>query len=474
MQLPFINRLLHYDPAQVDQYFRQDSGADARYARRQNNHNLRTSVIFMYLLAVTQIIVGIGRYARGPDFPFYNLFIIGFCLVLIAMYRRGWFRHHATRIWVALFFIWSCTFPFFIIRTGGYDAPTYPVYHLVVLYVILFFDFRLRQYAILLASVFISSAVIALLQPTLDMADFLEKHVLLLLFIIMAMTGAYIGGHLRRKEFVTQEILEIKNEQLEAAYRRLSEQEIELVRTEKMASVGRLAAGLAHEINNPLNFITGNLSLLRSDLKEVTTRDDVKSCNKTGYADVLDELDEAIQACERGAARIKDVIANLRLFSRLDEADRKAVDIHECIRSAVSVLQSKLAGIGIEEFFGKVDPILCRPAQLTQLFHALIENAIDAVPRTNGLIRIETAQQDTRIVCRILDNGPGVGSEIQSKIFDPFFTTKDVGKGAGIGLSLVYSISREHGGNVRLDSPVEGMTCFTVELPLHPAENKSS
>lgn len=285
----------------------------------------------------------------------------------------------------------------------------------------------------------------------------------------------------------TQE-LEQSNQDLTEAYKQLKNTQAQLVHSEKMASLGQLVAGVAHELNNPINFIYGNMPHLKNyieDLKSILSKyEDVKiaEIDKTNINDLkedlnwefmLPDLDLLIKDCANGAERAKAIIQDLKNFSRLGEAEFKASDIHEGLESTLNLLNNSLKNRidVVKEYqdFGKID---CYPEQLNQVFMNIISNAIQAMPEekiTNkqAKIWINTKKQDDNIIISIKDNANGIPEEYLKKIFDPFFTTKPVGKGTGLGLSITYGIIEKHHGSILVNSIIGEGTTFTISLPAH-------
>jgi PAS domain S-box-containing protein len=315
----------------------------------------------------------------------------------------------------------------------------------------------------------------------------------------MRMTGTHIDISDRKQaeaalRFSEQRERE-KAQQLEQTLKQLKLTQSQLIQAEKMSSIGQMVAGVAHEINNPISFIYGNIThatRYASDLlkllqlyqqnypepvPEITTlREEVE----TEF--IAEDFPKAMASMREGASRIQQIVLSLRNFSRLDEKDRKVVDIHEGIESTLVMLQHRLKEnpkhrpIQVIKEYGKLPRIECYPAQLNQVFMNLLSNAIDAVEQSpadsNGEviqeIRIATEVISENSVCvRITDSGIGINPEVQSKIFDPFFTTKDVGSGTGLGLSISYQIVKDkHGGELRCDSEFGRGTEFAIELPI--------
>jgi PAS domain S-box-containing protein len=282
--------------------------------------------------------------------------------------------------------------------------------------------------------------------------------------------------------------------ELEKTLQELQQTQAQLVHSEKMSSLGQMVAGVAHEINNPVNFIHGNLTHAEEYtadlLRLIQLYQQYYSDPPEEIQEELDELDldflqadlmKLLKSMRVGTDRIREIVKSLRTFSRLDEAEVKAADLHEGIFSTLMILQSRLKANGdypeieISPEFDELPLVECYVGQLNQVFMNLIANAIDALEDAkvpNPKIRIETAiLEGDRVVIRIADNGAGMSEEIRTKLFDPFFTTKPVGKGTGLGLSISYQIIVEkHRGQLRCKSiPGQGSE-FEIEIPIYQPE----
>lgn len=287
--------------------------------------------------------------------------------------------------------------------------------------------------------------------------------------------------------------------ELEQTLRELQRTQSQLIQSEKMSSLGQLVAGVAHEINNPVNFIYGNLAHANSYTQDLLG---LLQLYQTHYPEpVLEVADEAeaidleflmadlpklLNSMKVGAERIQRIVLSLRNFSRMDEAEMKAVDIHEGIDSTLMILQNRLKAkpehpaVKIIKEYGKLPLVECYAGQLNQVFMNILSNAIDALDERDRhrtweqieehpsiiLITTESLSQD-RVVIRIADNGPGMSRLIQQRLFDPFFTTKPVGKGTGLGMSISYQIITDrHNGKLQcISSPGQGAE-FVIEIPI--------
>jgi len=297
--------------------------------------------------------------------------------------------------------------------------------------------------------------------------------------VAVAIEHAELVDQLSRKN---KDLLQ-KNLNLDGKNLELRAVQAQLIHQEKMASLGRLVAGIAHEINNPINFVHGNLPYLReyfNDLKKLVGAaeqipeehrkpiDELRT--KLKYEFLVTDLDNILADLNEGAERIRHIVRNLRSFSRLDEAELKEASIQDGIESTLKILSQYYGRdkIPIETDYTSLSPVLCYPGQLNQVWMNLLSNAAQAVDsKPDGHVWLKTESDGDGVVVSIRDNGPGIKAEVQSKIFEPFYTTKPVGQGTGLGLSISHSIVERHGGQIWCESvPGEGTT-FKVRIPIH-------
>jgi signal transduction histidine kinase len=257
--------------------------------------------------------------------------------------------------------------------------------------------------------------------------------------------------------------LETANRELVEAYAELKNAEGQLVHTEKMASLGRLVAGVAHEINNPVSFIATNVVPLRRRLSQAA------ASAPPNLHQALAEADELAEIMARGAERTATIVKDLRSFSRLGEATCKAVDLHEGLEVTLRLLEPRWRDrIVIHRDYGALPPVECDPGQMNQVFMNVLANACDAIAGA-GNIWIATRAEGRVVTITVRDDGPGVPPDVEAHIFDPFFTTKDVGAGTGLGLAISHGVVSGHGGRIVLESGPGGGATFRITLPIASA-----
>ena len=282
----------------------------------------------------------------------------------------------------------------------------------------------------------------------------------------------------------TREQVELRDE----ALTKLRQTQAHLVQSEKMSSLGQLVAGISHEINNPVNFIYGNLNYTDEYIQNLLNLLDLyaryypepvpeirEEIETIDLDFIKDDLLQILKSMKLGTERIRQIVLSLRNFSRLDESERKEADIHEGIENTLLLLKPRLKNkISVVKHYAELPKVECFPGQLNQVFMNLISNSIEALTESNPpekIIAIATSlvekPEGKFVRIAIADNGPGISPEIQSKIYDPFFTTKPVGKGTGLGLAISYQIIAEvHGGTICVQAPPLGGAEFIVEIPI--------
>ncbi|MEJ6982346.1 7TM diverse intracellular signaling domain-containing protein [Pedobacter sp. P351] len=284
--------------------------------------------------------------------------------------------------------------------------------------------------------------------------------------------------------------LENSNSELNVTLDDLKQAQMQLVESEKMASLGQLTAGIAHEINNPINFVTSNVAPLQRDvnilMEAISTMENLNFSDSTidekkkqieDYKEEIDydylkiEISHLLKGINEGASRTADIVKGLRVFSRLDEDDLKLANIHECLESTLVIANNLLTGIKVTKRFEDLPSIECYPGKLNQVFLNIISNAAHAINKkyTNteaGELIISTSCNANHVIIEISDNGTGMDEYAVKKVFEPFFTTKDVGEGTGLGMSIAYNTIKKHNGQIILKSEKGLGTKFIIDLPI--------
>jgi two-component system NtrC family sensor kinase len=279
--------------------------------------------------------------------------------------------------------------------------------------------------------------------------------------------------------------LRATTQELQKAYAELKEAQLQIFQQEKMASIGQLAAGVAHEINNPMGFISSNLGTLNKyvdRLAEFIGAGDqaMSSCSDSGMATslketrkrlkidhIMDDAHQLIAESQDGANRVRRIVQDLKSFSRVDLAECALVDLNESLETTINIAWNEIKYIAVlNKEFGDIPQIKCYPQQLNQVFLNLLVNAAHAMEDKQGTITIRTWIDEESVFVSVADTGCGIPEEIRQRVFEPFFTTKEVGKGTGLGLSISYDIVRKHGGEIIVESEVGCGTTFVVRLPV--------
>ncbi|HEY9302205.1 MAG TPA: ATP-binding protein [Phormidium sp.] len=268
----------------------------------------------------------------------------------------------------------------------------------------------------------------------------------------------------------------------------LKQTQAQLIQTEKMSSLGQMVAGIAHEINNPVNFIGGNIDYANQYIEDLAGLVTLYQEYYPNPPDAIleriedieleflrEDLPKTLSSMKMGAERIREIVVSMRNFSRSDDGKMKSADIHEGIDSTLVILNHRLKqGIQVIKQYGKLPALECYPAQLNQVFMNIISNAIDALEEVkkedkgySPTIWVSTEiTADNTVTVKIRDNGPGIASASAQQIFDPFFTTKSIGKGTGLGLAISYQILAKHQGKIEVNSQIGQGTEFVITLPV--------
>jgi signal transduction histidine kinase len=328
-----------------------------------------------------------------------------------------------------------------------------------------------------------------------------EDDVELVTGVVEQLAIALNQGELYQESRVNASIAQAQAEQIQGTLEKLQATQTQLIQTEKMSSLGQMVAGIAHEINNPVSFIFGNLTYADEYTEQLLELLELyqehypdPDPDIQDYADEIDldylkqDLPKLLASMKVGANRIRDIVLSLRIFSRLDEAEMKSVNLHEGLDSALLLLQNRLNNpegdrppINLVKNYGTIPEVECYASQVNQVFMNIINNAIDALQANfqrfansdeapSMTMSISTKQINPDWVSvTIADNGVGMSNQVKQRIFDPFFTTKPVGQGTGLGLSIAYDIIvQKHGGSIDCISEPGKGTEFIIKLPVHP------
>ena len=291
--------------------------------------------------------------------------------------------------------------------------------------------------------------------------------------------------------------LEKAKHEIEETLVKLKKTQSQLIQTEKMSGLGQMVAGIAHEINNPVSFIYGNLEHVKGYAQNLIHLIQLYQKNypepnpdihallaSIDLNFLIPDLEKVLGSMENGAERITNIVTSLRNFSRLDEAEKKDINIHTGLDSTLVILQNRIKAVGplgaieIIRDYGAIPDVFCYASQLNQVFMNLFVNALDALEEQRleskaARLCIRTSHDTDNVIVAIEDNGPGMNQDTQLHIFDPFFTTKPIGKGTGLGLAISYQIIVEkHGGQLECESKVGEGTTFTITIPLESSDSK--
>ena len=396
---------------------------------------------------------------------------------------------------------------YLVVNTGGVQSPFVMLYVVQVLATAMLVDALVAAASALLAILLWLAAVSLQATGSIQGAPLFAADVAIspalyqgtwaafLLYCLALLV--YLGGYISERLRASERALEEKNRRLQealssverahaevqTAYGRLQQAEAHLVHSEKMRGLGQLVAGVAHELNNPISFVAGNIEHLRTSVQRLTAvleayadaplppdeRARLEERRRELRIDaVLADLPALLDDCEEGARRTTDIVRQLRAFSRSNERETwQRTDLHRAIESTLALMAHRLADrIAVHRDFGPLPDVECLPGQLNQVFMNLLANATDAIGGRKGTVWITTRTDQDNVTISIRDDGPGMTPETCARVFEPFFTTKPVGQGTGLGLSVSYGIVARHRGTLHAVSALGAGSTFTITLPV--------
>ena len=331
----------------------------------------------------------------------------------------------------------------------------------------------------------------------LEKANRLLNALIIYGFVLLA-TLIFFAYLLRKNYLGLEQQVAQRTEQIEQAYNQLKESQEQLIQSEKMASLGEMVAGVAHEINTPLGYVSSNVDTLQFNLsdmdsllnglealhKEIIAPDrDSKKISRLLQAvvktyidqqtsDTYQESQELLKDSSHGLTEISDLVMSLKDFARLDRQSTDQVDIHDCIENSLKIAGNHIKenNVELQKNFAELPKIECTPSKLNQLFLNVITNAAQAMKEKGGELSVNTKQQGDDIVIEFIDQGIGMDEETLQKMFDPFFTTKPVGEGTGLGMSIAYKIVQSHNGNISATSEPDKGSTITITLPINKTD----
>ena len=325
---------------------------------------------------------------------------------------------------------------------------------------------------------------------------------ILLAYITCVIAGLIISGwRLQQNRVLLEErasALEIRAKELESEYVELRESQEQVIQSEKMSSLGQMVAGVAHEINTPLGYVSGNINALKENFSElrlifskldeillvvkepgrestnITKRlvSTLRAYKRLRGPELMEESEELINDGDYGLLEMARLVNTLKDFSRLDRQSTEQVDIHECIKSSIIIASNHIRdnNVTVVESYATLPKISCFPSKINQVFLNIITNACQAMARRGGELMIITERQRNWLVIRFADQGVGMDEETEQKMFDPFFTSKDIGEGTGLGMSIAYKIIQAHNGKIDVKTTVGEGTVISISLPIDESE----
>ena len=440
---------------------REIEAAFAEYDRRQTISNFKVACVIGMVLMPAGVIIDHAVYpalaAQFLKLRLENAVLIGaFLALLLTPLGHKYYRF----LGITLFMLpTSCMAYMIKVSPDGAASPYYAGLNLVLLVLAFVLHWTFRESlcaAVLVLGLYL--AAVFFNQGPVAWHLFVNNVYFLGLTGIIVATGSYFHSKIRFGEFAFRYQLDRQNRILEATIQQLKETELQLVQSEKLASLGRLSAGIIHEINNPLNFTATGLFTLRKKSRHLPPAEQEE------YADVLKDVEDGVQ-------RVKDIVSSLRTFTHPETESRDAVEVAEVVTAALRFLSNEWKGkVRIESKLAERQTVWANKNLLTQALLNLLTNSLDALKTKtfageHTAIQIEGCLEPGKSILRVRDNGPGIGAEHLDKIFDPFFTTKDVGQGMGLGLATCHTIMQNCGGRISARSEPGQFCEITLEFP---------
>jgi two-component system sensor histidine kinase PhcS len=386
--------------------------------------------------------------------------IMGYYPVLGTSFGRKYYHFQG----LVLLFFPTATIAWMIYITEGAASPYYGGLTLVLMVVAIVLDWTFWQSVVSVLLVLLLYVAACWLSPVpMEHEDFKKFIINNLFFLVSSGTaiiaGTYYHSGVRIREFVARCELDKSRKALELSLQQLKENEMQLVQSEKLASLGRMSAGIIHEINNPLNFATTGLFTLRKKSRHLAPE------QQADYSEILTDVED-------GLKRVQAIVSDLRMFTHPNTEQIDPVPVAEIVTPALRFLSNEWRDtVQIEQKFADRQTIYANKNRLIQVVVNLLQNSFDALklksfaPGEKPAIRIEGRVANGQSILSIRDNGTGIDPKHLDKIFDPFFTTKDVGEGMGLGLSICYSIMQEYGGKISVKTEPGKFCEFTLEFP---------
>lgn len=405
-------------------------------------------------------------YAQTFEFFLARLLCSALMAVLYFVLGTPFGRKHYHLQGIVLLFLPSATIAWMIYMTEGSVSPYYAGLILVLMVLAVVLDWTFWQSVVcvgLVLLLYVAACVFS--AHEFDTRHFISNSFFLVSSSIAIIAGTYFHSDVRKREFISRCELDKSSKALAESLQHLKENEMQLVQSEKLASLGRMSAGIIHEINNPLNFATTGLFMLRKKIKHVVPEQQP-------------EYDEVLSDVEKGLKRVQTIVSDLRVFTHPDSDLPESVDVAEAVSASLRFLSTEWKDkVRIEN---NIVPGQIAQTNRNKLVHIIvnfIQNSLDAMRHKKfegeePFIRIDSRVEDGKSIIVVHDNGTGIEQKNMAKIFDPFFTTKDVGEGMGLGLSICHRIVRGYGGHINVRTEPGKFCEFILDFPEKPKSRK--